>query len=121
MLQLLIIADDFTGALDTGIQFRGKHTALRFGQKAERFLKDLDADTSVLVIDAETRHLPPKRAAEIVGRITADAAAAGVRCIYKKTDSGLRGNIGAELAAALEASGQQILGLYEFAFIYAVG
>lgn len=109
MLQLLIIADDFTGALDTGIQFRGKHTALRFGQDPASYLKDLDADTSVLVIDAETRHLPPEQAAEIVGRIAADAAAAGVRCIYKKTDSGLRGNIGAELAAALEGSGQQVL------------
>lgn len=109
MLQLLIISDDFTGALDTGIQFRGKHTALRFGQAPDSYLNGLGPDTQVLVVDAETRHLAPDKAAAIVGQIVADAVAVGVECIYKKTDSGLRGNIGAELAAALEQSGEQIL------------
>lgn len=109
MIRLLIIADDFTGALDTGIQFQGKHTALRFGQKPDSYLKGLAPDTQVLIVDAETRHLPPKEAGTVVGRIAADAVAAGVACIYKKTDSGLRGNIGAELAAVLEHSPEPVL------------
>lgn len=109
MIRLLIIADDFTGALDTGIQFQGKHTALRFGQEPDSYLKGLTLDTQVLIVDAETRHLPPKEAGAIVGQIAADAAAAGVTCIYKKTDSGLRGNIGAELAAVLEHFPGQVL------------
>lgn len=32
MIKLLIIADDFTGALDTGVQFAKKGSALRFLQ-----------------------------------------------------------------------------------------
>lgn len=109
MIRLLIIADDFTGALDTGIQFQGKHTALRFDQKPDSYLKGLAPNTQVLIVDAETRHLPPQEAGAVVGRIAADAAAAGVVCIYKKTDSGLRGNIGAELAAVLKHSTEQVL------------
>lgn len=109
MIRLLIIADDFTGALDTGIQFQGEHTALRFGQNSDSYLKSLAPDTQVLIVDAETRHLPPQEAGAIVGQIAADAAAAGVTCIYKKTDSGLRGNIGAELAAVLEHFPGQVL------------
>lgn len=109
MIRLLILADDFTGALDTGVPFRGKHTVLRFGQEPGSYLKGLTPDTKVLIVDAETRHLPPKAAAAVVGRIAEDAAGAGVECIYKKTDSGLRGNIGAELAAVLEHSGVKLL------------
>ena len=104
----MVIADDFTGALDTGIQFRGSGTVLRFGRTGSYF-DGLAEDTDVLIVDAETRHLPPEQAGEIVGRIVAEAAAQGVKCIYKKTDSGLRGNIGSELSAALTQSARPVL------------
>ena len=103
MILLLIIADDFTGALDTGVQFalHGIHT---------RVIVDPDVDLTaqeakVLVVDTETRHLPAGKAYEVVARLTGRAMSAGVSYIYKKTDSALRGNIGAELAAVLRASG----------------
>lgn len=103
MILLLIIADDFTGALDTGVQFalHGIHT---------RVVVDPDVDLTaqeakVLVVDTETRHLPADEAYEVVARLTRRAQCAGVSYIYKKTDSALRGNIGAELAAVLKASG----------------
>ena len=104
----MVIADDFTGALDTGIQFRGSGTVLRFGRTGSYF-DGLAEDTDVLIVDAETRHLPPEQAGEIVGRIVAEAAAQSVKCIYKKTDSGLRGNIGSELSAALTQSTRPVL------------
>ena len=44
-----------------------------------------------------------------VARLTRSAVENGVGCIYKKTDSALRGNIGAELAALLKASGARNL------------
>ena len=108
MIKLLIIADDFTGALDTGIQFRGDGTVLRFG-KRDHFFEKLPENTDVLVIDAETRHLPAEDAGRVVGQIVKDAASHGVSCIYKKTDSGLRGNIGSELAAVLAHSAHAVL------------
>ena len=36
MVKLLIIADDFTGALDTGIQFVNKGIATRYLQKCRK-------------------------------------------------------------------------------------
>ena len=92
MITLLIIADDFTGALDTGVQFAAAGAGVR-----------------VLVMDAETRHLDGREAYEVVWNITKRAMACGVPFIYKKTDSALRGNIGSELTALLDASGQDSL------------
>ena len=56
---LLIIADDFTGALDTGVQFaaRGIRTRVVVGANATL----IQQDTDVLVVDTETRHLPLPR------------------------------------------------------------
>lgn len=102
MIRLLIIADDFTGALDTGVQFaaHGNSTRVVVGHEA-----DFSAAAEVLVVDTETRHVPAAEAYDAVARLTREALRAGVRAIYKKTDSALRGNIGAELAAVLDASG----------------
>ncbi len=107
MEKLLLIADDFTGALDTGVQFaiRGAKTCV-VTDPAYDFSQ---AKADVLVLDAETRHLPPRAAYDTVFRAVRDARRAGFAYIYKKTDSALRGNIGAELAAALDASGADSL------------
>ncbi len=105
MIKLLVIADDFTGALDTGVQFRAKGTVIRLLSEKKSPFSQLPENTNVLIVDAETRHLPAEDAAKIVGQITSEAVKNGVYTIYKKTDSALRGNIGAELAAVLSASG----------------
>jgi len=109
MVKLLVLADDFTGSLDTGVQFRAKGTRIRFGSPNHRYFEHLEEDIQVLIVDTESRHMPPEEAAAVVRQVVSDAVAAGVRYIYKKTDSGLRGNIGAELGAALEASGNALL------------
>ena len=109
-MKLLMIADDFTGALDTGIQFakNGALTKLFIGSgwEEELFPESL---TEVLILDTETRHLSPELAYETVYRIVSKAKKFAVDCIYKKTDSGLRGNIGSELEALLDASGELFL------------
>jgi uncharacterized protein YgbK (DUF1537 family) len=66
-------------------------------------------DVSVLVVDMESRHMPQTEAYELVHEITSDAVKHGVRYFYKKTDSALRGNIGAELAGLLDASSDSCL------------
>jgi len=109
MIKLLVIADDFTGALDTGVQFRAKGTVLHFGKNSEQYFSHLNEDINVLIIDSETRHLPAEEAGAVIFDIVQQAVQSGVKCIYKKTDSGLRGNIGSELAAALKASGRESL------------
>ena len=107
MLLLLILADDFTGALDTGVQFAacGIPTRVVVGDQVDL----ASNDASVLVVDTETRHLSAADAYAVVAKLTREAMSAGVFSIYKKTDSALRGNIGAELSALLKTSGERQL------------
>ena len=102
MTKLLVIADDFTGALDTGIQFarEGTKTCVAIGTGGTLAQR---SSFPVVVIDSETRHLPHIEAYETVCKLVNEARAAGVEYIYKKTDSALRGCVGAELTAALDA------------------
>ncbi len=110
MVRLLVIADDFTGALDTGIQFAEYGAATRLLTATEIDGTTFpDGEAEVLVIDAETRHLSSKEAYRRVYRLTRQALEDGVRYVYKKTDSGLRGNIGSELKAVMDASGENFL------------
>lgn len=104
MLTLLIIADDFTGALDTGVQFATRGVKTRVVTRADYDFSQLDLEVQVLVIDAETRHLSSSEAYNIVYDITKRAIKHKVPYLYKKTDSALRGNIGSELTAMLEAA-----------------
>lgn len=105
MVSLLVIADDFTGALDTGVQFvkNGVSARVALGYAPEIF----SSDVQVLVVNTESRHLSPSQARERVFRLAASASRAGVSHIYKKTDSALRGNIGAELEALSDACGHR--------------
>ena len=109
MIRLLILADDFTGGLDTGVQFasRGVSTCVITDPQAD-FARQAE-DCEVLVVVAETRHLSPKQAYDEVFSVVSRSMKEGIPHFYKKTDSALRGNIGAELAAVLAASGAQAL------------
>jgi uncharacterized protein YgbK (DUF1537 family) len=99
-MELCVIADDFTGALDTGVQF-AKAGIATFVTASLAF-DAVPQGTRVLVIDSQTRHCTPECAAKTVKALILDASLRGVRHIYKKTDSTLRGNVGAELCAAME-------------------
>ncbi len=109
MIQLLIIADDFTGALDAGVQLatHGARTAVITDASSD--WSGIGETLDVLVVDAETRHLQPRQAYDIVHRTVTLAVQLQVPYIYKKTDSALRGNVGAELSAVLHASGARQL------------
>lgn len=106
MIRLLIIADDFTGALDTGVQFAACGAATRVITDCKASLAAYADSCEVLVVDAETRHLGADVAYGRISGIVSQAITLDIPHIFKKTDSALRGNIGAELAALLEASGE---------------
>ena len=109
MIKLFIIADDFTGALDTGVQLAAQGAKTRVITDPEADFSKIGSEVSVLVLDAETRHLCAQDAYDIVFRAVRQAVDCGIPYIYKKTDSALRGNIGAELRAVLCASGYEQL------------
>ena len=107
MIKLLIIADDFTGGLDTGVQFAARGIRTRVVTDPETDYVAAADGAEVLVVVAETRHMPPFRAYDAVYRVALAGKRLNVPHIYKKTDSGLRGNIGAELSAVMDACGEK--------------
>ena len=103
-MDVAIIADDLTGASDTGVQLvrAGYRTAVVF--RGAPTPPDGDLDAVALDTDSRTaarRPWPPGGSLE-AARTVRDA-----RVVYKKIDSTLRGPIAAELAAALEATGRE--------------
>lgn len=105
MSEVFVLADDLTGALDTAVRFasQGISTCVVTGEATD--LASEAKDATVLVQALPTRHMPCGRAYDAVFAATRKAMEAGIPFLYKKTDSVLRGNVGAELAAMLDASG----------------
>ena len=104
---LLVIADDLTGANDAGVQFAKR--GIRSVVLVEANVTELPPGYEVVVVNTESRHIPATEAAERVRRIACLGQEAGVSHFFKKTDSTLRGNIGAELNALLQATGEETI------------
>lgn len=102
---LLILADDFTGALDTGVRLAAAGVATLVSLPRKGGGPVPPCGDPVLVLDTESRHADPDTAARVVRDLVRSAREEGTAFFYKKTDSTLRGNVGAELAAMLSASG----------------
>lgn len=96
MLEILIVADDLTGAADCGA------ACAAHGLKTAVVLDETGGipRAEVVAFDANTRTMTPQSAAAETARIVRQYPA---RIVYKKIDSTLRGNVGAEIAAVLEA------------------
>ncbi len=112
MIQLLIIADDLTGAIDTGVQLAKQGVQTKVIPDPDCSYKDLfNSDESpVLVINTESRHINLNEAAIRIDKVMSLAQAAGIKHYYKKTDSTMRGNIGAELEAFKSNINQKFIG-----------
>lgn len=89
MIKLLIISDDFTGALDTGVKFSAAGARTRVSTDTQIDFRQEIAE-EVLVLCAPTRHLLPREAYDMIRPIAQRAVAAHIGCVYKKTDSRLR-------------------------------
>lgn len=106
---MLIIADDLTGAADCGIAC-GAGAVVLLGKPV-----GVVPDSAILAVDADTRSMDPRQAAHTIAELVTDLVSgddSGARdrqpiLLFKKVDSTLRGNVGAELAAALKAQRRQ--------------
>jgi uncharacterized protein YgbK (DUF1537 family) len=103
MLELVVIADDLTGAADTGIQFQPVFAPVYLVSRRFRPVEALPAAARALSIYTASRALPPAEARRVVSAACGRIAGLAPRRIYKKIDSTLRGNVGAELEAVMEA------------------
>ncbi|MBB6284664.1 four-carbon acid sugar kinase family protein [Geobacillus subterraneus] len=97
MDKLTIIADDLTGASDSGVQFarKGLTTQVLF----DRTELSRGREAEVVVVDTDSRALPAPDAYQKVRGIAQTLGEMGYTHVYKKIDSTLRGNIGAEIDA----------------------
>ena len=104
MKNVVIIADDFTGAGDSGVHFArgGFKTALLLDPLA---IPQAFAGHDALALSTESRFMQPEEAYRAVHESALRCRQAGGLFFYKKTDSVLRGNVGAETAATLDALG----------------
>jgi uncharacterized protein YgbK (DUF1537 family) len=98
---IVVLADDLSGAAELA------GAALQHGLAAE-VQTQFTADTGarVICVDCDTRSRPAAEAASVVGETARAVVAARPEWIYKKCDSVLRGNVVAEMRAALAATGQ---------------
>lgn len=89
--RVALIADDLTGAMDSGLQLavHGLAPVVIMSPQAP-------VSARTLVYTTESRELPPSQA---VSRLRALLSQVGQARLYKKVDSTLRGNIGYELRA----------------------
>lgn len=105
-----IIADDFTGANDSGVRLAQK------GLKARVLLADpveyviaIDSDVDVWIVDTDSRARQAKEAYEVVHKAIHWLKKQGMTSFYKKVDSTLRGNVAAELKAMQDAAAMDVL------------
>src|SRR5689334_13376282 len=93
-----MIADDLTGACDTGVMFarHGWRTLVLPAFPAS------STDADLLVLSTDSRADTPDVAAEKTWNGCRFLREQGIRLLYKKIDSVLRGNIGAEVEAVME-------------------
>lgn len=99
MLDLLIFADDFTGALDTGVKFSSRNIKTLVTSDIKFNIERLESDVKVLVINTETRHLSNQQAYDRIIDLLNSIERSRYRKFYKKIDSAFRGNISSEIMA----------------------
>jgi uncharacterized protein YgbK (DUF1537 family) len=96
-MRIAVIADDLTGALDTGVQFT------QWGYQTQLTDDPEHSTAEVTITNTDTRNKTPEQAYQTVYNHAKNLTHT---IIYKKLDSTLRGNPGPELQAILDATGE---------------
>lgn len=99
-MKIAVIADDLTGANDTGVQLAKCGLSTFVSLKPEA---PAPKEAEALVIDTDSRSLPQAVAYDRVLKAAKQLSSSSIEMIYKKMDSTMRGNIGAEIDAMYDA------------------
>lgn len=99
---LLVVADDLTGANDTGVTFAAAGFATVLALSAETLPDALQSHAEVYAVSTDCRPHPAQAAARTATAIGA-ARAQGVARLYLKIDSTMRGSVQEQIAGALSA------------------
>ncbi|AIU89694.1 D-threonate kinase [Pectobacterium odoriferum] len=105
--QVLVVADDFTGANDAGVGLAQHGARVNVVFDVNKLHADLLGDA--VVINTDSRAASEETAFQrTTTAVEAWLAVGGQGWIVKKIDSTLRGNLGAEVTAALFATGTPV-------------
>ena len=104
MAQVLVVADDLTGANATGARFA--RTGMRVATVTPEHVSRVAGDYDVVVANLDSRHVPAEQAADLVTDVIEAVWPVGL--VVKRTDTTLRGNIGAEVEAAYDAVRERV-------------
>jgi len=96
-MKIAIIADDLTGACDTGVQL------VNYGIDASVVIQNSNnIKSQATIFNTDSRALGKKHAYEKVSKISREIDKENLDILYKKIDSTMRGNIGSELNAVYD-------------------
>ncbi|WP_079476395.1 four-carbon acid sugar kinase family protein [Marinococcus halophilus] len=100
-MDICIVADDLTGANDSGVQ------CARYGYRPSVAVNASDTNAFVhkeaLIIDTDSREMASEQAYRTVKDAVRPLTESPPKLMYKKIDSTMRGNLGTELDALYEA------------------
>lgn len=105
-LKAAIIADDLTGALDTGTPFVEAGLVVAVAIGVDAVSEALARDPDVIVINTASRALSPEDAARQMQAAVAALGTAIPPILFKKIDSRLKGNVAAESMALAAMTGR---------------
>jgi D-threonate/D-erythronate kinase len=104
-LEIAIIADDLTGALDSAAPFAARGLRAVAALTPEALEEALGVGAEIVAVNTLTRHLPSAEAAAVAEQAAHRCLAAGAGSLFKKIDSRLRGNACVEAVAVAAAVG----------------
>lgn len=106
---IYIVADDLTGSADAASYFRTQTRQVRVSLREDEPWNFLYTSNVVQVFDAESRGVTLEVARQRMAHVGKQLAARGEAfSLYKKVDSTLRGQIGAEIEGLLQGVGRNV-------------
>lgn len=108
-LQVVIIADDLTGALDAAAPFAGRRLRTVAVTRPDGLDAALASDAAVIAVSTGSREIDPDEAAQRCNGVARRLAGASPALVLKKIDSRLKGHLEHEIGAVMTALGQDAL------------
>ncbi len=110
MLQIGVVADDFTGTASAGMMMAKANVKTGLFLNAETMFGNQEAkELEAIYVSTSSRALPPENAYEEVKKATLALKKAGARYFSKKIDTTMRGGIGHEVDAMLDVLGEDVV------------
>jgi uncharacterized protein YgbK (DUF1537 family) len=111
MAQCVVIADDLTGANATGVLLRKSNYNAYTVLNSERLDLKLLSDSDCIIYPTDSRAIEPSVAYNRVYNVAKLLKNDNIKVYSKRIDSTLRGNLGSETNAILDALGEEYIAI----------